>query len=201
VPFLSVAAPVVALLRRAALRRRGHTLLVKVRRAPLGGLARLRCELDVPLARLAEVARTVSGVVAEGASRIGRTVGCVGIVAGEEPVLVALAPRRDLVAARVLAALSGGESQRRPELWLTLPPGAYLGSVVDPYAPFEAGEAAILGLLRDRGAGHALLAEVIVGQASARIVLTLYAPRPDLRKLFTVARSALADLPGWAAMR
>ncbi len=37
--------------------------------------------------------------------------------------------------------------------------------------------------------------------ARARFVLTLYAPRPELRKLFTVARSALADLPGWAARR
>lgn len=161
----------------------------------------MRCELDVPMSRFAEVARTVSGAVAEGASRIDRTVGCVGIVPGEEPVLVALAPRRDVVAARVLAALSGGAAHRRPELWLTLPPGAYLGNVVDPYAPFEAGEAAILGMLRDRGVGHALLAEVLVGPANVRIVLTLYAPLPDLKKLFTLARRALAELPGWAAMR
>jgi hypothetical protein len=191
----------VALLRRLGLRRRGDRLLVGVRRASFGELARLRCEIDVPVSRLREVAAAISGLVAEGASRSGRTVGCVGIVAGEEPVLVALAPRRDVVAARILAALRMGEAHRRPELWLTLPPGTYLGSVVDPCAPFEAGEATILGMLRDRGVGHALLSEVLVGPANVRIVLTLYAPRPDLRTLFTLARSELADLPGWSAMR
>jgi hypothetical protein len=140
-------------------------------------------------------------VVGEGASLVGRTVGCVGIVPSEEPVLVALAPRRDVIAARVRAALESGEVHRHPELWLTLPPGAYLGKVVDPYAPFDGGEGAILELLRERGVGHALLAELFTGPASAKVVLTLYASRPDLRKLLTLARSALADLPGWAAMR
>jgi hypothetical protein len=196
-----VTVPVVALRRRAAVRRRGERLLVAVRRAPLGRLVRLRCELDVPLRRLAEVVRAISGLVAEGASLQGRTVGCVGIVPREEPILVALAPRRDVVAARVLSALGSGEAHRRPELWLTLPPGAYLGKVVDPYAPFEGDENAILELLRDRGVGHALLTEVVPGPVSATIVLTLYASRPDLRKLLTLARSALADLPGWTAMR
>jgi len=196
-----MAAPVVALLQRAALRRRGDRLLVGVRRTPLGEVASLRCELDVPLRRLAEVARAISGLVAEGASRVGRTVGCIGIVREEEPVLVALAPRRDVVAARVRTSLASGEAHRHPELWLTLPPGVYLGKVVDPYAPFAGDEDCILMLLRERGVGHALLTEVLPGVASARIVLTLYATRPDLRKLLTLARSSLADLPGWTAMR
>jgi hypothetical protein len=201
VPLLTVAAPVVALLRRSGVRRRGDKLLVAVRRVSFGDLVRLRCELDIPLRRLAAVARAVSGAVAEGASRIGRTVGCVGIVHGEEPILVALAPTRDVVAARVLAALGSGEAHRRPELWLTLPAGVYLGEVVDPYAPFEAEEGTVLRMLRERGVGHALRVEVLAAPAGTRIVLTLYAPRAELRKLFTVARSALADLPGWAAMR
>jgi hypothetical protein len=188
-------------MRRAALRRRGDRILVALRRARLGELTRLRCELDVPLDRLVEMAKAISGVVAEGASLIGRTVGCVGLVPGEEPVLVALAPRRDVIAARVRAALETGEAHRHPELWLTLPPGAYLGKVVDPYAPFDGGEGAILELLRERGVRHALLAELFTGPVSARVVLTLYASRPDLRKLLTLARSVLADVPGWAAIR
>jgi hypothetical protein len=191
----------VALLRRLALRRRGDRLLIGVRRASFGELARLRCEIDVPLSRLREVAAAISGLVAEGASRSGRTVGCVGVVAGEEPVLVALAPRRDVVAARVLAALRSGEAHRRPELWLTLPPGAYLGQVVDPYAPFAADDGVIVNLLQEHGVGHALLAELLPGQVSAAIVLTLYASRPELRRLLKLARSVLADLPGWSAMR
>jgi len=200
-PLLAVAAPAVALLRRAALRRRGDALLVGVRRTTLGEVASLRCELDIPLGRLAEVSAAVSGLVAEGASLLGRTVGCIGIVPGEEPVLVALAPRRDTVAARVRTSLASGDARRRPELWLALPPDVYLGEVVDPYAPFSGDESAIVRLLRDRGVGHALLTEVVAGAASARIVLTLYAARPELRKFLTLARSSLTDLPGWAPAR
>ena len=189
------------MLRRAALRRRGDTLLASVRRTPLGEVASLRCELDVPLSRLAEVSGAISGLVAEGASLLGRTVGCIGILPGEEPILVALAPRRDTVAARVRTSLASGDAHRRPELWLALPPGVYLGEVVDPYELFTGDEDAILSLLRDRGVGQALLTEVIAGATSARIVLTLYAARPELRKFLTLARSSLADLPGWAPTR
>jgi hypothetical protein len=128
-------------------------------------------------------------------------VGCVGIVRGEEPVLVALAPRRDVVAARVLATLRSDEAHRRPELWLTLPPGAYLGKVVDPFAPFVPDDGRILDLIRDHGVGHALLAEVRRGAVSTGILLTLYASRPDLQALFRLARNTLADLPGWVPMR
>lgn len=190
-----------ALLRRAAVRRRGETLHASIGRTTLGELASLRCELDVPFGRLAEVSGAISGLVAEGASLLGRTVGCVGVVPGEEPVLVALAPRRDTVAARVRTVLASGDAHRRPELWLALPPGIYLSEVVDPYAPFAGDEAATLRLLRDRGVGHALLTEVVAGAASARIVLTLYAARPELRKFLTLARRSLADLPGWAPAR
>jgi hypothetical protein len=200
-PLLAVAAPAVALMRRVALRRRGDTLHASIRRTTLGALAFLRCELDVPLRRLAEVSDAISGLVAEGASLLGRTVGCIGIVPGEEPVLVALAPRRDTIAARVRTLLASGEAHRRPELWVALPPGVYLAEVVDPNAPFTGDAGAIMRLLRDRGVGHALLTEVVAGAASARIVLTLYAARPELRKFLTLAKRSLADLPGWAPAR
>jgi hypothetical protein len=196
-----VAAPAVALLRWAALHRRGGTLLASLRRSAHGEFASLRCELDVPLHRLAEVSGAISGFVAEGASLLGRTVGCIGIVPGEEPVLVALAPRRDTLAARVRTSLASGEAHRRPELWVALPPGVYLAEVVDPYAPFPGDTGAIMRLLRDRGVSHALLTEVVAGAASARIVLTLYAARPELRKFLTLAKRSLADLPGWAPAR
>jgi len=191
----------VALLRHAALRRRGDTLIASVSRTPLGELASLRCELDVPLGRLAEVSGAISGLVGEGASLLGRTVGCVGIVPGEEPFLVALAPRRDTVAARVRTSLASGDAHRHPELWLALPPGVFLGEVVDAYTPFPGDEGAIVRLLRDRGVGQALLTEVVAGAASARIVLTLYGTRADLRKLLTLAKSALGGLSGWARRR
>jgi hypothetical protein len=174
---------------------------VAITRGPAGGLSRLTVEIDVPTRRLHEVATAVAGTVAEAAHRVGRTVGCVGIVAGAEPILAALAPVRDVVAARVLAVLQRGESHRRPELWLTLAPGRYLAQVVDPFAPFRADDAAVVPLIVAGAAGHALLAEVAEDAVSVTLRLTLYSRRADLRKLFTLARSALGELPGWTARR
>jgi hypothetical protein len=201
VPLLAIAAPIVAWRRRAAVRRRGNLVLLSIRRGSFGKLGRLSCELDSPLPRVGELVEAISGAVAEGASWAGRTVGCVGIVPGDEPVLVALAPGRDVVAARVRGTLERGEAHRYPELWLTLPPGTYLAQVVDPYAAFAGDEASILALLREHGVGHALRTEVLPGVASSKILLTLYAPRPDLRKLLTLAKSVLAELPGWILTR
>ncbi len=201
VPLLAAAAPVVAWRRRAAVVRRGDRVAVTIRRGGAGAFARLLCEFDVPAHRLGEVAGSLAGAVAEGAHWVGATVGCVGIVAGDEPVLVALAPVRDVVAARVRESLERGEAHRRPELWVTLPRGRYLAQVVDPYAPFAGNEAEIVKLLRMTSVGHVLRTEVTGGAVSVAIVLTLYAPRPDLRKLFTLARRVLADLPGWVRTR
>ena len=200
-PLLAVTAPIVALRRNAAVRRRGERLPVILSRASFGELARVRCELDVPGGRLAEIAEALSGVVAEAAATLALTVGCVGIVPGEEPVLVALAPQRDLVAGRVRWALTAGDAHRFPQLWLALPPGTYLAQVVDPYAPFSAGEGVILGLLRQGRVAHALLTEVFPGPVSVRIVLSLYASRPFLRTLFSMARNELGVIPGWSAAR
>jgi hypothetical protein len=200
-PVLALAAPVVAWRRRGAVRRRGERLALSVSRGVVGGFARLRVKLDVPTHRLGEVAAALGGAVGEGACWAGRTVGCVGIVAGDDPVLVAVAPARDVVAARVRETLGRGRAHRRPELWLTLPDGRYLAEVVDPYSPFADEEPEIVALLRTGEAGHALRAEVSTAEASVVLALTLYAPRADLRKLFTLSRSVLAVLPGWSRTR
>jgi hypothetical protein len=201
VPLLAVAAPIVVWRRRVAVRRRGNLLILSIRRRSFGKLERMECGLDSPLPRFGELVEAISGAVAEGASWAGRTVGCVGIVPGDEPVLVALAPGRDVVAARVRGTLDRGEAHRFPELWLTLPRGRYLAQLVNPYAVFAGDEASILALLRQREVGLVLRMEVVPGVASSRIVLTLYAPRPDLRKLFTLARRVLAEIPGWILTR
>jgi len=200
-PILAVTAPIVALKRNAAVRRRGERLLVALSRASFGELGRVRCELDVPGRRLAEVAEGLSGVVAEAAAALALTVGCVGIVPEEEPVLVALAPLRDLVAGRVRWALGAGDAHRFPQLWVTLPSGTYLAQVVDPYVPFPVDEGVILGLLRQGRVAHALLTEVFPDPVRVRIVLSLYAPRPLLRTLFRMARKRLDVLPGWSTAR
>jgi hypothetical protein len=194
---LAVAAPIVAWRRSVTVRRRGEAVLLSIRRRSFGELGRMECELDSPLPRFGELVEAISGAVAEGASWAGCTVGCVGIVPGDEPVLVALAPGRDVVAARVRGTLNRGEAHRFPELWLTLPPGTYLAQVVDPYAVFAGDEVSMLALLRKHEVGHVLRMEVVPGVASSRILLTLYASRPDLRKLFTLARSVLAEVSGW----
>jgi hypothetical protein len=167
----------------------------------MDGFARLECALDIPAHRLGEVAAALGGAVAEAAHWVGSTVGCIGVVPGEEPVLVALAPARDVVAARVREMLARGESHRHPELWVTLPAGRYLAQAVDPLAPFAGSEGDIVELLRLGKVGHALYAEVGGGGASVVFALALYAPRPELRKLFTLARRVLADLPGCVLTR
>jgi hypothetical protein len=200
-PFLAVTAPIVALRRHAAVRRRGARVLLALARTSFGELGRVRCELDVPGRRLAEIVEALSGVVAEAAATVALTVGCVGIVPDEEPVLVALAPQRDLVAGRIRWALGAGDAHRLPQLWLTLARGTYLAQVVDPYVPFLADEGVILGLLRQGRVAHALLTEVFPDPVSVRIVLSLYAPRPFLRTLFSMARRELGGLPGLSAAR
>ncbi len=176
-------------------------MIVNVKRRAAGGFAVLHCELDVPASRMGEVVSFVGGAVGEAASWLGRTVGCVGVVGGEEPVLVALSPARDVVAERVRETLERGEAHRWPQLYLTLEAGRYLAQVVDPYVPFRGTEAEILGILRSGRTAHALRTEVRPRLAGLTIVLTVYTRRPELRRLFTLARRVLADLPGWSRTR
>ena len=186
-----------AALRRLGDRRRGSSgLAVSWQRTAVGAVSGVRFEIAAPLARAGELAQALAGLVAEGAALIGLTVGWVGVVAGEEPVLVALAPQRDLVAPRFRDSLTSGAAHRRPNLWLTLAPGTYLASVVDPLRPFSGSHAEILSLVCGGRAGHALASELTAGPAGVRITLALYAPRPELIRLLSLARKGLRELPG-----
>lgn len=179
--------------------RRTSGLSVSWRRTASGTVGGVRFEIDAPVARAAELADALATVVAESAASIGLTVGWVGIVPGEEPVLVALAPQRDLVAPRFRDALASGAAHRRPHLWLSLAPGTYLASVVDPYRPFAGSDAEILPLVRGGRCRHALSSRLEPGPAGVRITLELYASRPELTRLLTLARSVLGEVPGWRA--
>ncbi|HQU32809.1 MAG TPA: hypothetical protein PLB88_00705 [Thermoanaerobaculaceae bacterium] len=186
-----------AALRRLGDRRRGSSgPAVSWQRTAVGAVSGVRFEIAAPLARAGELAQALAGLVAEGAASIGLTVGWVGVVAGEEPVLVALAPQRDLVAPRFRDSLTSGAAHRRPNLWLTLAPGTYLASVVDPLRPFSGSQTEILSLVRGGRAGHALASELTAGPAGVRITLALYAPRPELIRLLSLARNGLRELPG-----
>lgn len=188
-----------ALRRLGDRRRRSSGLSVSWRRTAAGAVSCVRFEIEVSVSRAGEVAEALAALVAEGAASTGLTVGWAGVVAGEEPVLVALAPRRDLVAPRFRDALTGGAAHRRPNLWLTLAPGTYLASVVDPLRPFSGGHAEVLALVRGGRARHALASELTAGPEGVRITLAIYAPRPELIRLLSLARNGLRELPGWTA--
>jgi hypothetical protein len=83
------------------------------------------------------VVEALAGAAGEAAETIGLDVGVVGIVDGEEPLLMALRPRQGDVADRFARILLTGESHRHASLWLLLTPGAYLAEAVDPFQPFR----------------------------------------------------------------
>lgn len=180
-------------------RRRSSGLFVSWQRTAFGAVSAVRFEIGAPLARTGELAQALAAPVAEGAASIGLTVGWVGIVPDEEPVLVALAPQRDLVAPRFRDALTSGATHRRPNLWLTLAPGTYLASAVDPFRPFSGDHVEILSLVRSGRARHALASRLTTGPAGVRITLGLYAERLELIRLLSLARNSLRELPGWLA--
>lgn len=200
-PLLAVAAPVTARRRRAAVRRRGRALIVSVRRRRWAGAAGLTCMLDIPAARWRETVDALAGVIADAAALVGRTVGCVGIVAGEEPILVALAPLRDLIAARATGALSSLEPHRYPQLWLSLPPGRYLAELVDPYAEFRFDEGWVLDRCRTGAVGHVLALTVRPTGVSDVVEIAAYASLSDLRRFLRLARRLLSELPDWRRAR
>ncbi len=139
-------------------------------------------------------------VVAAGLGRIiasiGLTVGAVGVVPAEEPVLTAFAPRLDLVAPRIREALGRGGAHRRRHLWLLLPKGTYLASVVDPLLPFEGSSGELAGLVRTGLVAHAFSGEMKGEAAGVRLELDAYARRSDLKKLLSLFRSGVADGAG-----
>ena len=200
-PILALTAPVLAMRHYRAVRRRGDGVFLAVERTRFGGLGRLRFVIDVPSRRVPEITEALSGLVAEAAATLGLTIGCVGVVTDEEPVLVALAPQRDLVAGRVRWALGAGEAHRHPQLWLALAQGTYLAQVVDPDVPFKGDASSLLGLLRGGRVARVLLTTVNPGPVSTQIALDLYAPRPVLRTLLTIARNVPGDLSGWTITR
>ena len=165
--------------------RRGH-----------GPVASVRCEILAPTGRTAGLLEAAGAAVAEGAAWLGLTVGVVGIVPGDEPLLLALAPKRDVVASRFREALASG-THRLPMLWLALTRGTYLASVVDPYEAFAGSEADALAIVGAGQARHALRCSLTVDADGARLALELYGSRADLRSLLSLGRRLLAALPGW----
>jgi len=193
--------PLAALRQLLAPRREEERIRLTLRRCSHGPVSCLRAVLEVPRIRFAEVARGLATAVAEVASREAATVGCVGIVPGEEPILVALAARRELVADHLLRTLSAGAAHRHPHLWLALPQGIHLASCVDPTVPFAPDDAAVGRLLATGTVRHALLVEVVPAGRDARVELVLYTRSGAAGRLLAVGRAELRRIPAWQSAR
>jgi len=193
-PLVLAARPVVAWRQRRAKRLGAGRILVSWSRSNLDKIIRLCCTIEAPRARAGEALDVITAQLAGIIASIGMTVGVVGVVAGEEPVLTAFAPMRDLIAPRIRDALGGGTAHLRRHLWLTLPGGTYLASVVNPYLPFEGSAEEVAGLLRAGLVAQAFSGRMKVGPAGARFELDAYARRPDLRKLLSLVRNDPAEV-------
>jgi hypothetical protein len=194
-PLLVVGAPFAALLRRAAVRRRGSAIRIRLSRTRSGGIPGLALLVDAPWARLDELATAMARTAAEVAAGIGLHVGFAIGHDGEEPALFTLAPRRDLVADRFRRVMLAGPAHAAPSLWLALSPGTYLATVIDPYAPAELGgeraAAAVAG-------GRCTLAVAVRrsdGTDSVVAGIEVYGSRDGLREFVRQSRAALSGLP------
>ncbi len=158
-----------------------------------GGVLRLRCVLDAPIGDAPDVVREVTSGLAGAMAAPGLVVGVVGVVPGEEPVLLALAPRRDVVAPLIVETLTAGEAHRRRRIWIGLAPGTYLATAVDPYVPFRGDADEVADLVGGGRAAYAICVGATTGSGRFRVALEAYGRRSELRKLLRTARSGRAD--------
>jgi len=161
----------------------------------------LGCAIDAPQEHAAGLVREVTARLAEVLASRGLAVGVVGVVRDEEPVLLALAPRRDVVAPLVQETLSAGAAHRRKRVWLGLDPGTYLATVVDPYRPFAGGGEEIANLVARGRARYAIAVEAATGGGRVRIAVVGYGARSELRRLVSLARRPRSVESGRAAAR
>jgi hypothetical protein len=157
----------------------------------------VRARLTVPVGQYHEVVGALAGVLGELAVRWGGTVGWLGLVPREAPLLVALAPQRDAVARRAASVLTEGYSHRVPSLWLFLPPGMYLGQAVEPDSPLDPNLRALAELVTLGRARAALLVVVTPELGQCRVTLTLVSELPRLRACLKLAHHELAPIGDW----
>jgi len=174
-------------------------LHVRLRRGKIRAVGRLEGEIAVPAARWGEVARAIAAAVADASA--GRTLGEVAVVEGEPPILASFRARRDVVANRVLAALTAGAGHRRPTLWLALNDGVFLGSAVDPERPFELAAESLAAIVRGGLVAHALTADAAPRAGGVALRFDIFAPPSSLRALLRTARRHLGTVRGWNTAR
>ncbi len=198
-PAGCLALPVTAWRRRRARRDGAGRATVEWRRSRFGGALSVRCRVETPRGSAATVVREASARLAAVVSSAGLTVGVVGVVPGEEPVLHALAPRRDLVAPLVQETLTAGAAHRRTRLLVGLHAGSYLATVVDPYRSFDGGAEEIAALLGPGRASYVIAVRADADGERLRIEIAAYGRRPELRRLVSLARKGRAEASRGAA--
>ena len=174
---------------------------VTVEREWRRGLVVMRAALVLPRDREVEVVRALALAVGTRAVEIGRTIGCVAVPDGEEPVLVARAPRLDRIADAYARAMLSGGSHRVPQLWLALSPGRYLAEAVDPYAPLQFSDDVAIGLLRSGLASDALWSVTRRDARATGIELASYSSLRSARDSLAISRRHLAGIEGWKTNR
>lgn len=173
-----------------------------VRRGRVLGVPFLEVTLAVPASPFGQAARALAGGLAEVCASHRGMLGSVTVVAGEEPALVSLAPRLDVVAERLYGILLAGESHRFPHLLLLLAPEVYLGQVVDPYSPLEASPETVARLLAPNRVP--LAARLTVQPRRFHVEVEVFALALDgqsLRRALRVARVAAEGACGGRRVR
>ena len=196
-----LAAPAIAARRRRARRRRGTSLRVAVVGTGWAGPARwLRARFDVPEERVAEFARCLAGAVADVLAHAEATVGLVRLPAGEEPVLAALAARRDVIAERFFRESVAAQRHLTAAIWLPLGRGLALAELIGPEGQFGDGAQALAELVAGGRARGALRVDIVADAHTRRFELLALAPPALLRDALSVLRHELRRLAAWEAM-
>lgn len=148
-------------------------------------------ELQVPYAELASVARKLAGFLGLFWQGGEGSVGVVGLLPEEEPVLVSYARRRDLIAHRFLTANVENHTHTFPQLWLLLPPGVFLAQALDPNRNPQVSPEALRSLVASGLVRQALYLCPQFGKKSYTFSGIWVLPRGQRRRLLAGLREAL----------
>lgn len=148
-------------------------------------------ELQVPYAELASVARRLAGYLGLLWQGNQGSVGVVGLLPEEEPVLVSYAGKRDLIAQRFLTSTVENPTHTFPQLWLLLSPGVFLAQAVDPNRHPEVSLAALQSLVASGLVRQALYLCPQFGRKSFIFSGLWVLPRGQRRRLLAGLREAL----------
>lgn len=170
-------------------RRSPPVLEAALSRRRRGDLVALRFRLAVAPSHHARVCRALAAAIARTAAHGGGAVGCVRVVAGEEPVVYVVAPRVDLVAESVMRALSASPGQH---LWVRLRAGSYLAEALDPLAPLAGDDAEIAALVAGSAVRHVLAARVGRRERQFLVDLELHGRVEEVRAVLAAGRPFIA---------